>query len=1757
MKRNWKRILSLILVFCLILGLDQAVFAAEGLALPCEEETEKAEGAESEPGRVPSDTDFGGVTVEYEMHGSVVSDNRGNLTIRKGTIAALRGTSTKPIRVTLEDDAQVYVGADFYMPWDKDDRNAIEVSYGESLKNVEFDGTGSIYILRSIKRTDSLSVNAANIINLHCYRADPFRVGAITVPDGAFVLSVNNAYRHCVNDQDVDPYEAPSEEEGYDRASFTGLRGRMEVYDLNERDINDGLAKSVLAESESISVNEGLSIYKNGSYVKNLTRLRAGEDGDFDFGSLIIYRKDGEQKFYYTNMPVKPAKPDVSTVTGHGEALMEGAWRLQGIDLDEAAAYAIDKDEDGKDLNDDEIEYVISGTEEIPAVTAAGWKGYIRGSHTVFDSMADGTSKIQENKTYYLFARSIKGADHLNPDQNEGFFSDGILVGSFETKETPDRETGKGVSIPEELEITYMGDASAYWLNKNGTVLTNSSFLDQVSFKDKDGSETKRLKLGVDNRNDGRTLLNGNKYASLAVTIDGTTVGELHTCFIKASEENTRNKVQAMSREELEAASQETLDGLVSLREGTADLRHLNAGTYYVKALFEAYHTDGYTGNPGFAGREDLPYQTASSNVAVLTVKKANLTVVPAIDPDFSMKDKDGNSVWDDNYYAYSADPEYETLSGNRLTIGAYAYDPDKAYDGETPYTRVSSPVPFVYFDRVQQGLYSRQNVIQDARILFDGKTLEEYRGRTDVISSDGEEPKTYAFKVKENSLRFFDDSVSGNFNLTYLENTITAVHEDPGETVSYNFVGFGGRAYYGSTLKAVQKRVYYEYASEETSGYRIIYWNAPNQLGDGVYRNASMSPASRIKDDAEMAEVEPGTTVYVSANKVRIYETNETLTGQAIPVLIETRPLDVYAHAYPYRGEEFKGEIEPVEVYGDIHIDNYDSTGMYYGYDSDHYYFDGKRGFFQGEDLLSASVKAKDAKKVKTIEPTIVWDDEDGQYEDDPFKLYLDLKTGQKAGEDGKGSDPQLSERLADRFYIHTAVCYVTVQPKITVNYILQYEDPRKDREKGEKLPKDKLVATEEYKFDHTRIYEGLDNRQNIPVVPSHNEEVKGWTKKGDGVLNEEDGDHIAGWYYGTINGKWQLLDADPGYDDSNFLPATEDYFVYAMVYAYAGNDVYIGSIPPVEYTGLAHVMMEGTNNTDNYYIPAVKSSQVDDLEITVMRGTVPLIYGKDFKLSYKNNTNASVYYSNGGKTLADKVKPIYKKKGDKPQVVITGAGRYAGKFKATVYFDIYPAQIRGDLSRPADKSRVYIESLEQYYDPWDVAGEEEHDDMSFPAVAGIKDSYFAANNKAAKVSYKVQNVHYPSRTELVGHADSLDPYYKGVIRDEDKPKITTLKKGADYAETIYRIDGANDKNEEDMGRIAVAAKDIKPGYDYYIEARGIGNYTGYAYSRIFHVYDSKSYGSLEGLKLSIPSTLKWESLMLDEDNALRNQIRFNDLKIAAASKKKSGSGKTVTLTGTMKVDIYKIKKSGVIERKVISWDPGTGSEKYEGIFDDAGLYKLVLWGPFTETVTQKKKGKLSATYKQYTGRLEKNLTIKGIQLKSGDFKLSWKSKAWSGKSDEQKLTFSKGIYGKLKKNKFGKNMINQTYVDAYLQRGPGRSKYTWEPYYNKEDKRFEAYIRDYVRRNDKADSRQAAEEVAGNAAGFFGDVYYTDNGSRWTVGEQLDVYRFVFTSGMHNKDVGKYTIRIPTDGIFGTDGLKLYYNRTGTATKILVVEE
>ena len=293
--------------------------------------------------------------------------------------------------------------------------------------------------------------------------------------------------------------------------------------------------------------------------------------------------------------------------------------------------------------------------------------------------------------------------------------------------------------------------------------------------------------------------------------------------------------------------------------------------------------------------------------------------------------------------------------------------------------------------------------------------------------------------------------------------------------------------------------------------------------------------------------------------------------------------------------------------------------------------------------------------------------------------------------------------------------------------------------------------------------------------------------------------GDYISAWEAKGADGyEYPGLDSTPGADSeykSKFafdelnadgkyvfdytLSQGGDVYFYAVVTAKATENVTIESIAPVVYNGKKYV---GNSYTDKQSKTAISGAEVKLTDITkrvidpatgLEKTGYDLVYGKDFKVTYKNNVNASVKINpalsenlSAEAGVASAVEQLFKEN-KRPQAVVTGIGDYKG-LKATVYFDIYPKRLEGD----------YFTGL-----------------YTSPTLNITK---INKNGKGIKYKYKVG--------------------------DEIKGKTVTLKNKKDYTETFYSVPDLtkmNQKTVADARKITAAGK-------YALIIDGTKNYRG-----------------------------------------------------------------------------------------------------------------------------------------------------------------------------------------------------------------------------------------------------------------------------------------------------------------------------------------
>lgn len=412
----------------------------------------------------------------------------------------------------------------------------------------------------------------------------------------------------------------------------------------------------------------------------------------------------------------------------------------------------------------------------------------------------------------------------------------------------------------------------------------------------------------------------------------------------------------------------------------------------------------------------------------------------------------------------------------------------------------------------------------------------------------------------------------------------------------------------------------------------------------------------------------------------------------------------------------------------------------------------------------------------------------------------------------------------------------------------------------------------------------------------------------------------HVSGWKINEVksDGSYSLplTNIDP---DGTYSVTGSDVCVFAIVIANASEtgtgsaSVNIASIAPVIYDGYPFLVDTKTNDKTN--------NNVLDLNITNQNTGYQLQEGTDYAVKYKNNTNASVYFDNSvsGDGTARK---IYDDPDRWPQVIVTGRGNYK-TLKATVYFDIYPENIKNYY----DSRNVYI-ALNSHW--------------ALTETSGISDYYFIGKKGGIRYSCKVLN-----KT-------------KYQYKYKDYYKTFTLKKGSsktpkDYTETLQVFDPTY-KTWTDAG----SAKDVKTPGTYRIKITGHGNYCG-CISPEFSVY---AYGS------------KY----------------FADNRFTV--KKKSVDWKSSVSADDFGITVYDRKTKKAVSPDAYDMSFEGGNKTIDN--KNAGKYVIKIEA---KTDCQKDLG---------YGDKSITVTIKGLKIKAGDFKLSWNSARYNGQYQIQGVSFT-----------------------------------------------------------------------------------------------------------------------------------------------------
>lgn len=273
--------------------------------------------------------------------------------------------------------------------------------------------------------------------------------------------------------------------------------------------------------------------------------------------------------------------------------------------------------------------------------------------------------------------------------------------------------------------------------------------------------------------------------------------------------------------------------------------------------------------------------------------------------------------------------------------------------------------------------------------------------------------------------------------------------------------------------------------------------------------------------------------------------------------------------------------------------------------------------------------------------------------------------------------------------------------------------------------------------------------------ILPDSDCEITGWTMRIDGMDREYRLNHD---FSDTSQSQYQVL--NPG----------TDYYLGAEIAKLLADGMYVSIETNVYYSARAHVLSEGQGSSDK--------KKVADIDLYIYtRDHKRLIAGKDFTVTYKNNTNASMRLDEEGV-----YQPLYTDNSRRPLISIKGKGVYKG-FSADVYFEILPQNLSGS---------------EYYY-------------YTDTKISGLSNSYYidTKGKLSKKVDIKVTNTYY---------------YYKS----KQKKYKVQLKEKKDYIPSLYRWNDEGYWEEQsfsDPNMISLAG-------DYLYMIRGTGNYCGGVYS-------------------------------------------------------------------------------------------------------------------------------------------------------------------------------------------------------------------------------------------------------------------------------------------------------------------------------------
>ncbi|MCR4788523.1 MAG: hypothetical protein K5888_08050, partial [Lachnospiraceae bacterium] len=434
------------------------------------------------------------------------------------------------------------------------------------------------------------------------------------------------------------------------------------------------------------------------------------------------------------------------------------------------------------------------------------------------------------------------------------------------------------------------------------------------------------------------------------------------------------------------------------------------------------------------------------------------------------------------------------------------------------------------------------------------------------------------------------------------------------------------------------------------------------------------------------------------------------------------------------------------------------------------------------------------------------------------------------------------------------------------------------------------------------------------------------------DYVINEMDGD------YRSVGMKYMYLYGNGNFTGSRYVSWRIKDIQEKDDPTLEENGVYVSRLDPqvVEYNGNKHVR-EGKK----------KAGYSDDLHLFVKYHGNELIEGRDYKLSYYNNKDASTRNNDPKK---------------EPYVLVTGLGKFTG-LNAKRYFGIAPAVLNEDNTAVTGlKGAYYIDPSNPYKD----------------LKIDPKVSFSFTDGNGKNKTNKLKKAVYDKKTGT-DKGDYKLKYYKFEFPKEEHPE------GQDedvYLGEWISVNEIRGSDEEDY---------------YLCVAQGIGNYTGTSVEIIPRdAYPDVWPGAESQFVVSYLNTCPGKGVL--------KGTGLNNVKVKEEYRKLSDKRKSLTVDDigdNTTVDFTYKNAQGKKEKKTVT-NKTQDLTSYVCLYDSnkREIFEVTEPGTYTMRIMvigTLKNGTIKGQYSDQVvvGVKEQKLKItSGMKLKSSDFKLEYLQK-------------------------------------------------------------------------------------------------------------------------------------------------------------------